>query len=157
MPTHLDHTVVQCLNPIAYPERLLTLWMSRTEWYALFPGLDISQARSKYWWGGMSSVVLFWPLEMPHLWKTLLLLLLGFITSLLCDSILWMDNIKEKMIHHDYFLTAGGFSCHHSPNSVHSTLMPVGQLPAPFPNAAGLYSAEHMVFFHQSYCSALFT
>lgn len=62
----------------------------------------------------MSSVVLFLSLEMPHDWKTLSLLS-GFITSLLCNSILWMDNIKEKMIHHEYFLSGGGFSCHHSP------------------------------------------
>ena len=47
--------------------------------------------------GEMSSVVLFLSLEMPHNWKTLSLLL-GFITSLLCNSILWLDNIKEKVI-----------------------------------------------------------
>ena len=144
----------QCLNPIAYHESILTLWTSRTEWNALFPGLDISQARSKY--GGNVSCCFILPLEMPHDWKTLSLLL-GLVTSLLCDSTLRIDNSKERMIRRGCFLSAAGLSCHRSPKSVHSTLTPVGQLPAPFPHAAGLHSAGHTAFFHQSCRSALFT
>ena len=52
------------------------------------------------------------------------------------------------MIRRGYFLSAAGLSCHRSPKSVHSTLTPVGQLPAPFPHAAGLHSAGHTAFFH---------
>ena len=132
--------MVQCLNAIAYHESILTLWMSRTEWNALFPGLDISQARSKY--GG--NVSCCFTLTFGHATRlenvAVAVIVVRIVTSLVCDSPLWTDSSKEKMVHPGHFLSAGGLNCHHPPKSVHSTLTPVGQLPAPFPHAAGLPS-----------------